>query len=417
MDGGAGEHGDQVVVSHPVPPGWHHWAVTCDAEAGTLRLYLDGQQVSETAAPQPCTYGTSEMYNEIGSIDSGSWGGTWGFYKGGLDQVAVWNVPLSADQIQEVFAQGVKGNEEGLVGLWLFDEEGQTVQDSSSYDCTAPLGKSHEADASDPARLVAQDALEVAVPKPKLEIKGIDPDQYPGEAVFEGWYKHRSRGRDIDDPSELVLKQSDDGSLTAIAHLPFMNATDVASGDAAHRLTRYLSNSEGRGDRPGYSSQLEFEDGKALLTRRGIRDDQDGKELAVPEGAQFDPNSRPDSYCAANILMRGFGLEEGQSKEFTMYDWDNAGEGLAAYTIQLEHKGKEEAVVPAGVFEANHIVLTQQTSADTWFKKRAGHVTDYWMLGNGVIVRIVRHREPYEIELLDYRVPEKLAGHLRRTSE
>ena len=99
-----------------------------------------------------------------------------------------------------------------------------------------------------------------------------------------------------------------------------------------------------------------------------------------------------------------------------MFDWDNTGDALADYAIRVEHVGKERVDVPAGAFEANHFVLTQKTSADTWFKKRAGHITDFWVLDNQVIVRIRRHREPYEVALLDYTVPEKLPGHVSRPS-
>jgi len=151
---------------------------------------------------------------------------------------------------------------------------------------------------------------------------------------------------------------------------------------------------------------LELREGIVTLTRRGVRQDLDGKELEVPADAWFDPSTRPDSYCAANVLLRAFGLREGESREFRMYDWDNRGEGLVDYTIQVKHSGKEKVVVPAGTFEANHLVLKQLTSADTWFKKRAGHVTDFWVLDNHVIVRVLRHREPYEMILLDYAASE-----------
>jgi hypothetical protein len=88
----------------------------------------------------------------------------------------------------------------------------------------------------------------------------------------------------------------------------------------------------------------------------------------------------------------------------------NSGEAMADYTIRVEHAGTENVDVPAGTFKANHIVLTQVTSADTWFKKRAGHVTDFWILDNGVVVRVLRHREPYEIMLMDYTTPAELPG-------
>jgi len=231
----------------------------------------------------------------------------------------------------------------------------------------------------------------------------------PGELIFKGRYKHRSRGRDYGEPGELWLKQSQDGSIMAVAHLPFMGATTIASGDGHNQLTHYNEKSSPTG-KSVYSVDLELLDGKVLLTRRGVRQDCDDKELKVPEGASFSPNARPDSYCAANILLRGFDLDEGQSKEFRVYDWDNSGEAMADYTIRVEHAGTETVDVPAGTFEANHIVLTQVTSADTWFKKRAGHVTDFWVLDNGVIMRVLRHREPYEIMLLDYDTPAELPG-------
>jgi len=233
----------------------------------------------------------------------------------------------------------------------------------------------------------------------------------PGTLTFHGRYKHRSRGRDIEAPSELWIKETQDGGLTAVAHLPFMGSTELAAGDKGHRLTRHRVGQSASGNRPGYQIDLELRNGQVRLTRRGVRQDCDGKELKVPGGAWFDPNSRPDSYCAANVLLRAFAVAENESKEFRVYDWDNSGEALVDYTVRVKHAGKERIEVPAGTFEANHLVLTQVTSADTWFKKRAGHVTDFWVLDNHVIVRVLRRREPYEMVLLDYTVPDKLPGH------
>ena len=130
----------------------------------------------------------------------------------------------------------------------------------------------------------------------------------------------------------------------------------------------------------------------------------------TPPGSVFDPNSRPDPYCAANLLLRFYGVPTGESKEFKAYDWDNTGKGMADYTVRIENRGRETILVPAGTFEANHFLHTQVTSGDTWYKKRAGHVTDFWVLDNGVIVRVVRHREPYELELLEYQGPKPAPG-------
>lgn len=249
--------------------------------------------------------------------------------------------------------------------------------------------------------LMADAAVETSTPS---------VEHAPGTVIFHGRYKHRNTGRDIEQPSELWLKQTADGALTAIAEVPFMNLTEIAATDKTGRFASHQMLGRASGNRPAVQVKLEFRDGKVLMTRHGLRQDWDGKELAVPSGAFFDPNTRPDSYCAANVLLRAFAVKQGETKEFRVFDLDNTGDALADYTIQVEHIGKEQVDVPAGTFEANHYVLTQKTSADTWFKKRAGHITDFWALDNQVIVRIRRNREPYELALLDYTVPEKLPG-------
>ena len=244
-----------------------------------------------------------------------------------------------------------------------------------------------------------------------------DADRLLGELVFHGRYNHRSRGSDIPQPSELWLKQSEEGGITAIAHLPFMESTEIAKGDKNHRLAYYQMQGEASGDRPAFRIELALGDGKVLLTRQGVRQDCDQKELSVPPGATYSPNARPDSYCAANILLRDFNLKDGQSREFCVYDWDNTGQILVDYMIRVEHLGKEMVEVPAGTFEANHLLLRQLTSANTWFKKRAGHETDFWVLDNGVIVRVLRHREPYELLLLDCDSPQELPGWKQHTAD
>lgn len=230
-------------------------------------------------------------------------------------------------------------------------------------------------------------------------------EEAPGKLIFHGKYRHRSRGHDIPEPAELWLKETASGAVTAVVRLPFRNATEVARGNDAHQIVEYSTVRETEGDDPGYRIELDIQNGQVLVTRRNVREDWDNKALSVPEDALFDPNSRPDPYAAANIILRGLNLKEGERKELRVYDWDNSGDAMAAYTISFTNAGREGIIVPAGKFEATHIVLKQITSADTWFKKRASHITDFWVLDNGVIVRIVRHREPYELELLEWSVP------------
>lgn len=228
--------------------------------------------------------------------------------------------------------------------------------------------------------------------------------------MFQGRYQHRNAGQRIDTPSELWLAQAADGSITALAKMN--RSTEVVRGNATHRIIRSQAGSPAAGNRPGVVIDLAFEPGKAFLSRTGLRQDLDRHELAVPPDAWFDPNTRPDAYCAAHILVRAFAIRPGETNEFRAFDLDETGDALASYTMRVQHVGRERIEVPAGSFDANHLVFTQLTSAATWFKKRAGHSTDFWVLDNHVIARIRRNREPYELALLDYSIPGKLPGHI-----
>jgi WD40 repeat protein/tetratricopeptide (TPR) repeat protein len=229
-------------------------------------------------------------------------------------------------------------------------------------------------------------------------------DKLPGKVVFEGVYNHRSRGGDYGTSRQWV-KQDESGAITAVMEL--RSTTYVASGNRENRITEYRVSSA---ERELFEWILGFEKGKVVWRKKSPGKKDEVSEIPVPEGQVFDPNSRPDPYCAANILLRSFALKKGESKEVSAYDWDNSGKGMASYSFRVENKGKEEVSVPAGVFEGNHIVLTQLTTGDTWYKKRAGHVTDFWVLDNNVIVRILRHREPYELLLAGSKTPAYLPG-------
>jgi len=233
---------------------------------------------------------------------------------------------------------------------------------------------------------------------------GGSSEELPEGVVFEGLYKHRSRGRDYG-TSKLWIKGDKNEAIIAITEL--RSTTYTASGDKEHRLTEYKITSR---DREGFEWILTVEKGKAISRRKSPSKEDEVKEIPVPEGHLFDPNSRPDPYCVANILLRSFDLKERESSEVNAHDWDNSGEGMATYTFKIENRGKEEVMVPAGTFKANHVVLTQLTTGNTWYKKRAGHVTDFWVLDNDVIVRILRHREPYELLLADYKSLTPLPG-------
>ena len=235
--------------------------------------------------------------------------------------------------------------------------------------------------------------------------------ELPGAVLFEGRYRHFSRGSAINEPQDLWIKK-DGTKIGILSRAPFLRGVTVACGDEQNKppLGSYESLADNGSGQLSSQSSMTIQPGKVKVTRKNEQGETINEEYTVPGGAWFDPNSRPDPYCAAQLLLQTQHLKQGEAQELDVYDWDNTGKGMAAYKIRLTNNGRETAEVPAGKFEANHIVLEQLTSGDTWYKKRAGHLTDFWVLDNGVIVRILRHREPYEIQLLDWKAPAELPG-------
>ncbi|GEM_PF-782718 len=220
-------------------------------------------------------------------------------------------------------------------------------------------------------------------------------DAFSGKLILQARYQHVLYKQ----PSELWVKQKPDGSIVAVAKQGEQVA--VAVGDAAHRPVRYST-----GSGTPLTNKMHFViDANKARQLASFEDEKMKKEYTFESGSLFDPNTRPDPYAMANILLRQFNVKPGESKEFTMCDWSNAGDKsniFPSYRVRVENKGKESVTVPAGTFNAWHVVQTQLTSADTWFKKRAEHVTDFWYLDDFTIVRILRHREPYEVVLQEY---------------
>lgn len=100
---------------------WTHVAVVWDASGA--RFYING--VLDGSVP---TSGTGESTNwvSIGQENSTR------RYNGMIDDVRVWNVARTEQEIRESMTKPLRGDESGLVGYWKFDERsGGTAFDSS----------------------------------------------------------------------------------------------------------------------------------------------------------------------------------------------------------------------------------------------------------------------------------------------
>lgn len=104
---------------------WHHLAAVFDIGASETRLYIDGilagtgtRSIPINITPFPVT---------IGNQSDGSWQ-----FIGLIDEVRLWNVARTEQEIQDSMFRELDGSETGLSAYWKFNEgQGTTAQDSS----------------------------------------------------------------------------------------------------------------------------------------------------------------------------------------------------------------------------------------------------------------------------------------------
>ena len=112
---------------------WYHVAGTIDAKNDSIKLYLNGDEVSRsnfkgetnlTKTTLPLRIGCSHE-EEISEHAS---------FAGLIDEVRVWNIVRTENQIRSDMNKQLQGDEVGLVGYWKFDEEIEgRVSDSSLH--------------------------------------------------------------------------------------------------------------------------------------------------------------------------------------------------------------------------------------------------------------------------------------------
>ena len=128
---------------------WHHVALS---RTGTMvRVYVDG--LLDTAATRSGTAATSTnpvcfgvmVYSGTNTPIPGH------FFTGDIDEIRLWNLARTQQQILTSLSVALAGNELGLIGYWRLDEAtGQVLTDSSATGANGNLGSSIAIESSDP---------------------------------------------------------------------------------------------------------------------------------------------------------------------------------------------------------------------------------------------------------------------------
>jgi len=102
---------------------WTHIAGIYDGD--NLQLFVDGNL--ESINNVSITIAQNDMPLGIGGCDKS----VGKYFPGTIDEVRIWNIARTQEEIRETISKTLQGDEPGLVGYWDFDDG--TANDSSSY--------------------------------------------------------------------------------------------------------------------------------------------------------------------------------------------------------------------------------------------------------------------------------------------
>jgi hypothetical protein len=190
---------------------WYHAAVTYDG--GTWRLYLNGMLEAELAVNQPPQWQSRQHAALASALDTS--GVASGYFAGVLDEVRIWNVARSREEIQATINDQITTPQSGLVARWALDEGiGTSVSGSagtsvdgtilgSNYAWTGPAPFDIDINfRPDQPALVSPGSGDVGVPHaPTCDVMVSDPDGDPMTVTFYG----RPKSGDVGPPFTFIF--------------------------------------------------------------------------------------------------------------------------------------------------------------------------------------------------------------------
>ncbi len=149
FDGGSIHGNDHAYGANLNDGQWHHLAAVNDGQM--LQVFIDGAfmgSVNETLYDITSLNRTSAIGAQFDASEF--------HFDGIVDEVRVWNLARTPEQIQANMHERLSGNEAGLVAYWRLDEgTGQVINDAVTPPHPGHRGASEIPDAADPAWVLA----------------------------------------------------------------------------------------------------------------------------------------------------------------------------------------------------------------------------------------------------------------------
>ena len=128
---------------------WVHVAATWTGPTGSPRLYINGDFIRQSSCSTAMARVSNDLLVGAALINSD----VTNHFSGLIDEVRVWSVARSREELSENRLRRLRGDEEGLVGYWTFDEDSGDVVLDQTGSFNGTLGLSSGPERFDPVRV------------------------------------------------------------------------------------------------------------------------------------------------------------------------------------------------------------------------------------------------------------------------
>ena len=229
-------YGIRVTAKTPlIADTWGHIAIT--RSGSNLTVYVNGVKDA------------TGRWNGLLSIKAIGRGNR-GYFKGMMDEIRIWELARTEEEISNSFEENVDPNSAGLIGYWGFNNTDQIITDASNSGNDGSLGANTAAGTDDPIRLVSTAPLNencdggTGSNAPIANNDIVEPVVVGGTVSFSVTENDVDIDDDLDPASVSIISAPSDGSaaVNADGTITYVSTGTIATTDT---LTYTVADSGG----------------------------------------------------------------------------------------------------------------------------------------------------------------------------
>ena len=194
---------------------WHHIAAVIDAKNNFMKLFVDGVEVGQRSFRGKKSFYKSSLPLRIGWTHRGN-SMPQSPFVGQINEVRVWNIARTEDEIRKDMNIQLNGDEPGLVGYWKFDEEenGQITDATPNKNDGKLIGNAKIEPYTRPIFESSRSGFLAKSTSSYKKVIELDPTSYESYSLLAQSY---SKAKQVSD-AEAVYRQALDAPLSQSQH-------------------------------------------------------------------------------------------------------------------------------------------------------------------------------------------------------